>query len=113
MEDRRPSSVGPAGVGARPPCAALAEDRRGERQGNGPALTGSGGEQEDVPEAPGRGPRWFWRGVRCGSVDSCKWRRNRGLVWPAGGVWRLPVLLARRCPAWRRREPGLRLLHGT
>jgi hypothetical protein len=21
--------------------------------------------------------------------------------------------LARRCPAWRRREPGLRLLHGT
>jgi hypothetical protein len=22
-------------------------------------------------------------------------------------------LLARRCPAWRRREPGLRLLHGT
>jgi hypothetical protein len=22
-------------------------------------------------------------------------------------------LLARRCPAWRRREPGLRPLHGT
>jgi hypothetical protein len=22
-------------------------------------------------------------------------------------------LLARRCPAWRRREPGLRLAHGT
>ena len=21
--------------------------------------------------------------------------------------------MARRCPAWRRREPGLRLLHGT
>ena len=26
----------------------------------------------------------------------------------AGARW-----LARRCPAWRRREPGLRLLHGT
>src|SRR3954447_12379961 len=54
MEDRRPSSVGPAGAGAKPPCAALAEDRRGERQGNGSALTGSGGDQEDVPEAPGQ-----------------------------------------------------------
>ena len=27
----------PTGVGAKPPCAALAEDRRGERQGKGAA----------------------------------------------------------------------------
>jgi hypothetical protein len=41
----------PVGAGAKPPCAALAEDRRGERQGNGAALIASGGDQEDVPEA--------------------------------------------------------------
>jgi hypothetical protein len=63
MEDRRPSSVGPAGAGAKPPCAALAEDRRGERQGNGAALIASGGDQEDVPEALGR-----LAGRRCRSV---------------------------------------------
>jgi hypothetical protein len=40
-----------AGAGAKPPCAALAEDRRGERQGKGVALIASGGDQEDVPEA--------------------------------------------------------------
>jgi hypothetical protein len=52
MEDCWPSGVGPAGVGAKPPCAALVEDRRGERQGNGAALIASGGDQEDVPERP-------------------------------------------------------------
>jgi hypothetical protein len=63
MEDRRPSGVGPAGVGVKPPCAALAEDRRGERQGNGAAVIASGGDQEDVPEALGWGrPE---SGVRC------------------------------------------------
>ncbi len=30
-----------------------------------------------------------------------------------GGAWRKPVLLARRCPACRWREPGLRLACGT
>ena len=44
----------PTGAGAKPPCAALAEDRRGERQGKG-AHDASGGDQEDVPEAFGRG----------------------------------------------------------
>ena len=44
----------PSGAGAKPPCAALAEDRRGERQGKG-ARDASGGDQEDVPEASGRG----------------------------------------------------------
>ena len=35
MEACWPSGVDPAGVGVKPPCAALAEDRRGERQGEG------------------------------------------------------------------------------
>jgi hypothetical protein len=54
MEDCWPSGVGCLGAGAKPPCAALAEDRRGERQGEGAALIASGGDREDVPEAPGR-----------------------------------------------------------
>lgn len=33
------------------------------------------------------------------------------LAWDESGGG--PVLLARRCPAWRRREPDLRLLRGT
>jgi len=37
MEACWPSSVGPAGAGAKPPCGALAEDRRAERQGKGVA----------------------------------------------------------------------------
>ena len=36
----------PAGGGSKPPCAALAEDRRGERHGKG-AGDASGGDQED------------------------------------------------------------------
>jgi len=37
MEACWPSGVGPAGVGVKPPCGALAEDRRAERQGKGVA----------------------------------------------------------------------------
>ena len=37
MEACWPSGVGPAGVGVKPPDAALAEDRRGERSGKGSA----------------------------------------------------------------------------
>jgi hypothetical protein len=55
MEDCWPSGVGPAGVGAKPPCAALAEDRRGERSGRRRGLISSGGDQEDVPESSGPG----------------------------------------------------------
>jgi hypothetical protein len=58
MEDRWPSGVGSVGEGVKPPCAALAEDRRGERQGNGATVIASGGDQEGVPEALGR-----WLGV--------------------------------------------------
>ena len=49
----------PTGAGVKPPCAALAEDRRGERQGKG-ARDVSGGDQEDVPVNA-------WRGVLAGS----------------------------------------------
>ena len=42
----------PTGAGAKPPCAALAEDRRGERQGKRRHSMASGGDQEDVPERP-------------------------------------------------------------
>jgi len=49
--------------------------------------------------------------LTCRNKDS--WHQNRGIV-PclgmslAGARW-----LARRCPAWRRREPDLLLLDGT
>ena len=52
----------PSGGGVKPPCAALAEDRRGERQGEG-ALDASGGDQEDVPESAR--PGCLGVGVRC------------------------------------------------
>jgi len=41
------------------------------------------------------------------------WHQNWGLKVPwdeSGGV---SVMLARRCPAWRRREPGLLRLRET
>jgi len=37
MEACWPSGVGLSGAGVKPPCAALAKDRRGERQGEGAA----------------------------------------------------------------------------
>lgn len=54
MEACWPSGVGPAGAGIKPPCAALVEDRRGERLGKRRGCGGiaSGGDQEDVPESP-------------------------------------------------------------
>jgi len=42
-----------------------------------------------------------------------KGHRNRGVFLVPGWVWRVSELLARRCPAWRRREPDLRRSHGT
>ncbi len=65
MEACWPSSVGPAGAGAKPPSAALAEDRRGEREGKRRGLIASGGDREDVPEALGRGHVVPGLGVRC------------------------------------------------
>jgi hypothetical protein len=44
----------PAGAGAKPPSAALAEDRRGEREGKG--------AQDCVRWGPGRRARSAWLG---------------------------------------------------
>ena len=46
-----PFGAAPAGGGFKPPCAALAEDRRGERYGKG-AHDVSGGDQEDGAQTP-------------------------------------------------------------
>ena len=76
MEACWPSGVGPAGVGVKPPGAALAEDRRGERSGRRLGLTQSGGDQEGVPEASGLaccGP-----GVVVEASKFVRWHRNRG-----------------------------------
>ena len=97
MEACWPSGVGPAGVGVKPPGAALAEDRRGERSGRRLGLTRSGGDQEGVPEASGL--------VGCGSgvvVEASKFRDGietgehlHSRDEPGGCPW----LLARWCPA--------------
>ena len=54
MEACWPSGVGPAGAGVKPPCAALAEDRRGERQGNGAARPRQVGIRKTIQRRPVR-----------------------------------------------------------
>ncbi len=97
----------PAGEGTRPPCAALAEDRCGERYGKRRPGRVSGGDQGD-----GAQPQ-PWVGVavdvslfKSGDIES---GRSCACVRSLAGA----RVLARRCPAWRRREAGLRPLHGT
>ena len=111
MEACWPSGVGPAGVGVKPPGAALAEDRRGERSGRRLGLTRSGGDQEGVPEAFGLAVAGrvslLRRRNSLDGIETGEYLHSRDE--PGGCPW----LLARWCPAWRRREPGLRLLHGT
>ncbi len=59
MEDCWPSGVGPAGAGVKPPCAALAEDRRGERQGNGATRSRQAGIRKTSQKRPvGLTPDW-------------------------------------------------------
>jgi hypothetical protein len=94
---RRRSAEG----GVKPPTAALVSDRRGERVGKG-GVKPSGGDQEgerkrtavDVSKLQGR-------------------HQNRGDPFGFGTSLAGVRLLARWCPACRRREPGLRLPHGT
>ena len=69
MEAWWPSGVGSAGAGVKPPGAALAEDRRGERSGKRLGLTRSGGDQEDVTESA---RALFW-------VERALLRRRKGL----------------------------------
>ena len=56
MEACWPSGVALRGEASNHPVLALAEDRRGERQGEG-VLDASGGDQEDVPESARSGDR--------------------------------------------------------
>ena len=86
----------PTGAGAKPPCGALAEDRRAERQGKRRGLTVSGGDQEDVPEALGSGSRW---------VSLLKRRKCADGIETGGHLLLLGMslagarVLARWCPA--------------
>jgi hypothetical protein len=96
----------PFGGGFKPPSAALAEDCCGERDGKG-ARDASGGDQEDVAlNAP----------VTGFAVDASlleKAASEPGVTFWPGMSLADTRLLARWCPAWRRREPGLRLSCGT
>jgi hypothetical protein len=96
----------PAGGGFKPPSAALAEDCCGERDGKG-AQDASGGDQEDVAlNAPVAG-----FAVDASLLD--KEASKPGVTFWPGMSLADTRLLARWCPAWRRREPGLRLSCGT
>src|SRR6266536_5618381 len=91
----------PAGGGFKPPHAALAEDRRGERCGNG-APEASGGDREDERERIAVEVSLV---RKVASKPGCQCRSGMSL---AGARF-----LARWCPACRRREPGLLLTHRT
>jgi hypothetical protein len=58
-----------------------------------------------------RSPRFRGSLVTC--RNSIRWHQNRGVVGQPGMSLAGVRVLARRCPACRRREPGLRLLQGT
>jgi len=74
---------------------------RGERCGNG-AVHASGGDRG------GERKRIAADVSKMTQVTSKPGYPDDPGISLAGARW-----LARRCPAWRRREPGLRLLHGT
>jgi len=65
-------------------------------------FTVSGGDQE------GERKRIAEDVSKCNQMTS-KLGRHLGSGMSLAGI----RLLAKRCPAWRRREPGLRLSHGT
>ena len=74
----------PAGGGGKPPNAALAEDRRGERLGKG-APDASGGDREDVPETT-EAPSSL---LKC--RKPLERHRKRGKFDPGEAAWRVPV----------------------
>ena len=63
----------------------------------------SGGDQEDERE----------RITDDVSLFNFRWHQNREVLVRPGMSLAGARLLARWCPAWRRREPGLRLPRGT
>jgi hypothetical protein len=99
----------PSGDGVKPPDAALAEDRRGERSGEG-AVDASGGDQEDVPESVRSEESRGWACAVEASLAKLRWHQKRG-VWlfsrdePGGcpDYW----------PGGARREGGVILVCGS
>jgi hypothetical protein len=88
----------PAGGGSKPPCAALVEDRRGERQGEGAAVIASGVGREDER----------WTRVLCrGRVERCKATSKPRPLVCLGMSLGDTRLLPRRRPAYRQHEPDL------
>lgn len=91
----------PAGGGVKSPRGALVEACRAERRGKGGIKAVRWGPRETNASEPLMKCREDVKtskpGFQCDSGMSLAGAR----------------LLARRCPACRRREPGLRLLHGT
>jgi hypothetical protein len=88
----------PAGGGSKPPCAALAEDRRGERQGEGAAVIASGVVREDER----------WTRVLCrGRVERCKTTSKPRPLVCLGISLGDTRLLPRRRSAYRQHEPDL------
>ena len=96
----------PTGAGAKPPDAALAEDRRGERSGKGAVVIASGGDQEDVPEALGRGDLVGRALLRRRNSEMAS--KPGVLASPSGSAWRIPVCW----PGGARRRGGVSLVCG-
>jgi len=97
----------PTGAGAKPPDAALAEDRRGERSGKGAVVIASGGDQEDVPEALGRGDLVGRALLRRRNSEMAS--KPGVLASPSGSAWRIPVCW----PGGARRRGGVILVCGS
>ena len=97
----------PTGAGAKPPDAALAEDRRGERSGKGAVVIASGGDQEDVPEALGRGDPVGRALLRRRNSETAS--KPGVLASPSGSAWRIPVCW----PGGARRRGGVILVCGS
>jgi hypothetical protein len=100
-----PFAAARAEGGCKPPHAALADDRRGERCGKG-ARDASGGDREDGAQSSFSG---IAADVSKPNQVTSKPGCSRSARDESGGR----PLTARRCPACRRREPGLLLVHGT
>ena len=101
------SSVGPQGQALNDPDAALAEDRRGERSGKGAVVIASGGDQEDVPEALGRGDPVGRALLRRRNSETAS--KPGVLASPSGSAWRIPVCW----PGGARRRGGVSLVCGS
>src|ERR1035441_2548640 len=97
----------PTGAGAKPPDAALAEDRRGERSGKGAVVIASGGDQEEVPEALSWGDLVGRALLRRRNSETAS--KPGVLASPSGSAWRIPVCW----PGGARRRGDVSLVCGS